>query len=255
LAAFIFAGEPGVHETNRTKRRIDLQTALRGMPSMTSERKRTNQCQKPAGLLGRFVLWNMNSRHAKVTDWGLSHVSIDKLATVLDVGCGGGKTINKLAGMASEGKVYGVDHSPDAVNMARKVNQDLIANTRVEVQEGSVSHLPFADDMFDVITAIETHFWWPDLPGSMREIMRVLKPGGMLVIIAEVYKGAKTATAKMAEKYAALSGMAMLSSDEHRQLFIDAGYRNIEIVADSGKGWICGIGRKNAVAGVATNDA
>jgi len=59
----------------------------------------------------------------------------------------------------------------------------------------------------------------------------------------------------MAEKYAALSGMAMLSSDEHRQLFIDAGYRNIEIVADSGKGWICGIGRKNAVAGVATNDA
>ena len=130
---------------------------------MTSEKKRANQCQKPAGLLGKFVLWNMNSRHGKVTDWGLSHVSIDKGATVLDVGCGGGKTITKLAAMATEGKVYGVDHSSDAVNMARKINQELIARGRVEVQAGSVSHLPFAYDMFDVMTAVETHFWWPIL--------------------------------------------------------------------------------------------
>jgi ubiquinone/menaquinone biosynthesis C-methylase UbiE len=215
---------------------------------MTSKRKRTNQCQKPAGLLGRFVLWNMNSRHGKVTDWGLSHVSINKLATVLDVGCGGGKTITKLAGMASKGKVYGVDHSPDAVDMARKINKELIASGRVEVQEGSVSHLSFADDMFDLITAIETHFWWPDLSGGMRELLRVLKPGGMLVIIAEVYKGANTPTAKMAEMYAALSGMAMLSSDEHRQLFIDAGYTNIEIMPEPTKGWICCTGRKKAAS-------
>jgi ubiquinone/menaquinone biosynthesis C-methylase UbiE len=215
---------------------------------MTRKRTRTNQCQKPAGLLGRFVLWNMNSRHGKVTDWGLSHVSINKLATVLDVGCGGGKTITKLAGIASKGKVYGVDHSPDAVYVATKVNKELIARGRVEVQEGPVSHLSFADDTFDVITAIETHFWWPDLPGGMREILRVLKLGGMLVTIAEVYQGANTPTAKMAEKYAALSGMAMLSIDEHRQLFINAGYTNIEIVAEPAKAWICCMGRKKAAS-------
>ena len=213
---------------------------------MTSERKRANQCQKPAGLLGKFVMWNMNSRHRKVTDWGLSHVSIDKLATVLDVGCGGGKTITKLAAMASDGKVYGVDHSTDAVRMARRINKELITSGRAEVQEGSVSHLPFADDKFDVITAVETHFWWPDLAGDMREVTRVLKPGGTLVIVAEIYKGASTATAKMTEKYAALSGMGMLSIDEHRQLFIDASYTNIQVVTEPTKAWICCTGQKKA---------
>ena len=198
----------------------------------------------------RFVEYEFPSR--KVTDWGLSHVSIDKLATVLDVGCGGGKTITKLAGMASEGKVYGVDHSPDAVNMARKINQELIASGRVEVQEGSVSHLPFADDMFDVITAIETHFWWPDLPGGMREIMRVLKPGGMLVIIAEVYKGANTRLRRWQKNMLRYPEWRCCQVDEHRQFFTDAGYTNIQIVTESGKGWICGIGWKSAIAGVAT---
>jgi SAM-dependent methyltransferase len=215
---------------------------------LTNETKRTNQCQRPAGLLGRFVLWNMNSHHSKVTDWGLSQVSIDKHATVLDIGCGGGKTIHKLAAMASEGKVYGIDHSADAVKMARRINKEAIEGGRSEIQEGSVSHLPFADSMFDVITAVETHFWWPDLHSDMREVFRVLKPGGLMVIVAEIYKGPKTVSAKMAEKYAAKSGMAFLSVDEHREMFRNAGYTDIQIVTEPAKAWICCMGRKSPVA-------
>jgi SAM-dependent methyltransferase len=115
---------------------------------------------------------------------------------------------------------------------------------RVEIREGSVSQLPFAADMFDLVTAVETHFWWPDLPGDMREVLRVLKPGGMFIIIAEIYEGAKTRTAKLAEKYLPLSGMKLLSADEHRELFADATYSDIKIIEESGKGWICGVGRK-----------
>jgi 2-polyprenyl-3-methyl-5-hydroxy-6-metoxy-1,4-benzoquinol methylase len=69
---------------------------------VANTRQRVLQCQKPTGWLGRFVLWNMNSRHSKVTDWGLAHVSVEKHDTILDVGCGGGKTICKLA---ADGKV------------------------------------------------------------------------------------------------------------------------------------------------------
>ena len=78
----------------------------------------------------------------------------------------------------------------------------------------------------------------------MREVRRVLKPGGRLIIIAEVYRGAKTATAKMVEKYLPLSGMALLSVNEHRELFANAGYSDVQIIEEAGKGWICGIGRK-----------
>src|SRR4051812_32777196 len=104
--------------------------------------------------------------------------------------------------------------------------------------------LPFSENKFGVVTAVETHFWWPDLPSDMREVLRVLKPGGALIIIAEVYKGANTVTAKLAEKYALLSGMKFLSANEHRELFENAGFSDVQLVAEPRKGWICCIGRK-----------
>jgi len=205
---------------------------------------RVNQCQKPAGWLGRFILWNMNSRHSKVTDWGLSHVSVEKHDTVLDVGCGGGRTVSKLAAIATQGKVYGVDFSKESVAVASRTNRQWMDMARVEIREGSVSQLPFSEGVFDLVTAVETHFWWPDLPADMREVLRVLKPGGTLIIIAEIYKGAKTKTAMLAEKYLPLSGMTLLSVNEHRELFAKAGYSDVQVIEESGKGWICGIGRK-----------
>jgi ubiquinone/menaquinone biosynthesis C-methylase UbiE len=189
----------------------------------------------------------MNSRHSKVTDWGLSHISIDKRDTILDAGCGGGRTVNKLAAIASQGKVYGVDFSKESVAFAKRVNKQWIDTDRVEIREASVSQLPFSADVFSVVTAVETHFWWPDLPSDMREVLRVLKPGGVLIIIAEVYKGANTVTAKLAEKYALLSGMKLLTANEHRELFANAGYSDVKIIEEPRKGWICGIGKKSSV--------
>lgn len=186
----------------------------------------------------------MNSRHSKVTDWGLAHFTIQPHDTILDVGCGGGRTVSKLAAVATQGKVYGVDYSPESVAVANKTNGKWIDAGRVEIREGSVSQLPFSNGMFDVVTAVETHFWWPDLPADMREILRVMKPGGTLMVIAEVYKGAKTRMGKLIEKYAPMRGLKLLTVDEHRELFTSAGYSEIQIFDEPDKGWICALGRK-----------
>lgn len=205
------------------------------------------QCQKPTGWLGRLILRNMNSRHSKLTDWGLSHISIEQHSTVLDIGCGGGRTVSKLAAIATQGKVYGVDYSKESVTLAKSTNRQWIDVGRVEIREGSVSRLPFSEDMFDRVTAVETHFWWPDLSADMREVLRVLKPDGTLIIIAEIYKGANKTTAKLAEKYLPLSGLTLLSVNEHHELFVTAGYSDVQVIEEPGKGWICGIGRKPSV--------
>src|SRR5579863_9149597 len=126
---------------------------------MTGRSSRVNQCQHPTGWLGRLVLRNMNSRHSKVTDWGLSQSSIGRQDIVLDVGCGGGRTVSNLAAIATQGKFYGIDHSTESVAMAMRANKQWIDIARVEVREASVSRLPFSEDAFDVITAVETHFW------------------------------------------------------------------------------------------------
>ena len=202
------------------------------------------QCQKPRGWLGRLILRNMNSRHSGVTDWGLTHVSVGKKDVVLDVGCGGGRTVGKLAVMASEGKVYGVDFSEASVEVASRLNKTSIEAGRVEIREASVSALPFADNFFDVITAVETHFWWPDLAGDIREVLRVLKPGGTVILIAEIYKGAKKMTAQLAEKYVPMSGLKLLSEDEHRELLTQAGCGEVQVFTEPKKGWICAVGKK-----------
>ena len=191
---------------------------------------------------------NMNSRHSKVTDWGLSHISIANDAIVLDVGCGGGRTVSKLAALATEGKVYGVDHSNASIAVANKINRHSIATGRVEIREASVSQLPFSADMFDVVTAVETHFWWPDLPADTREVLRVLKPGGTFIIIAEIYNGAATKTARLTEKYAPLTGLRLLSVDEHRDLLTHGGYSDIQVIAEPTKGWICALGKRPRIA-------
>lgn len=211
---------------------------------MTSRTVPVNQCSKPSGWLGRFSLWRMNASHSGLTDWGLGHISVSDHYTILDVGCGGGRTVGKLAAMAAQGKVYGVDYSDESVAAANRTNARGIDLGRIEIRHGSVSQLPFPDGMFDLVTAVETHFWWPDLPGDTREVFRVTKPGGRLIIIAEVYKGAITRISKLAEKYASRTGMGLLSVDEHSRLLTNAGFSGVQVIEERAKGWICVFGRK-----------
>jgi ubiquinone/menaquinone biosynthesis C-methylase UbiE len=188
----------------------------------------------------------MNWSHSRLTDWGLTKITIEPHSTILDVGCGGGRTVSKLAAIATQGKVCGIDYSDDSVAVSKKTNARGIDLGRVEIREGSVSRLPFSNDVFDLVTAVETHYFWPDLAADTREVLRVLKPGGALIMIAEAYKGAKTAAGKLAEKFLPLAGMALLSVDEHRELFTTAGYGDVQVIEEAANGWICSIGRKPA---------
>ncbi|HLW35137.1 MAG TPA: class I SAM-dependent methyltransferase [Chthoniobacterales bacterium] len=213
---------------------------------MSAADKMIAQCRKPSGLFGRLTLWEMNRHHSKLTDWGLSHVKIKKTDTILDVGCGGGRTINKLAAMASDGKVHGIDYSEESVTAAHRANTRWIDIGRVRIREGTVSQLDFADNTFDLVTAIETHLFWPDLPSDLREIYRVLRPLGTLLIVAEIYKGGRHLEGvrkQIFEKHLA-ANMNLLTADEHSDLFTTAGFVDVQIFEELKKGWICALGTK-----------
>ena len=139
--------------------------------------------RKPEGKLGNIQLKSMNKEHTPVSLWGLKHLNISPDDVILDIGCGGGMNINRMAQGAK--KVYGVDYSIESVNLSKEVNQDLIREGRVEVHEGNVMDLPFEDNSFDIVTAFETVYFWPDIVKSFGEVKRVLKPGGMFLIGCE----------------------------------------------------------------------
>lgn len=200
------------------------------------------QVRKPDRWIGRLFTWIMNMSHSGVTDWGLSHVRIEEQFTILDVGCGGGRTIQKMAGVASGGMVYGVDYAKGSVAASRSKNAKLISSGRVEIKQGSVSELPFPDNKFDLVTAVETQYYWPDLIHDMQEVLRVLKPDGTLIVILESYK--KGIRNKLEQPAMKLLGTSNLSVDEQRELFLEAGFSEVQIFEELSKGWICGVGKK-----------
>ena len=67
----------------------------------------------------------MNQHHAKLTLWGLTKVTVGSDFEILDVGCGGGKTLSRLAKLAPQGKVYGIDYSAEMVKFSQKNQQSL----------------------------------------------------------------------------------------------------------------------------------
>ena len=201
-----------------------------------------NQVRKPSRWIGRSFVWLMNLSHSDLTDWGLQHVPIEKRLTILDVGCGGGRTIEKLAAMSADAVVHGVDYAAGSVAASCARNAELIKKGRVEIHRASVSQLPFPDNRFDLVTAVETQYYWPDLPNDMREILRVLKPGGSLIVIAEHYKGGKNDLVQRPVMKFLRS--AHLSLDDQRTLFSNAGYVEVRLVEEKSKGWFCGIGQK-----------
>lgn len=202
------------------------------------------QVRRPSGPLGRRMARAMNLSHAAMTDWALQQVPIAANAAILDIGCGGGRTIHRLAALAPTGTVQGIDYSAASVAAARGTNAQEIASGRVQIQLGSVASLPFPDRTFDLITAVETHYYWPDLAANTREVLRVLKPGGTFVLIAETHRDGFKGTLYILPM--ALLRAAHLSDAETRDLLTRTGFTEVATHHTPGENWICAVGRRVA---------
>ena len=201
------------------------------------------QCRKPSGRFGRFVGRSMNFGHTKVRQWGLSQISIKPDSCVLDIGCGGGKTVKEIASSVSKGKVYGIDYSEDMVQLSKKVNDNLIKQSIVEIMYGTVSSLPFPDNMFDFVTAFETYYFWPDLINDLIEVKRVLKPGAFLLLVNAAYKDDQFE--KRNRKLVNLLDMKIHTPDEYKDFLSEAGYQIEKINNLPEKNWISVVAQKS----------
>ncbi len=201
-----------------------------------------NQARKPTGAFGRLFARVMNAGHWPIIQWGLDHVEIGRADVLLDIGCGGGKTVRHLAGLAQDGKGYGIDYSEASVATATGVNRRLIAAGRVDIRHGSVASLPFPDGMFDLATAAETCYFWPDLVENLREIRRVLKPGGRLLLINEAYRDANAKSSNT--QWAELGGFTLYAPDEYSAFLTQAGYASVQTDTLPVKAWLSVIGVK-----------
>ena len=194
--------------------------------------------RKPGGLSGRIMLWAMNWGHASLAKWGRSHVSPEPDARVLDIGCGGGANLAQFLKLCPQGSVCGIDFSAESVATSLRKNAGAVAAGRCEVRQGDVSRLPYADASFDLVTAFETVYFWPDLPRCLREVRRVLKPGGTFLICNES-NGDTDKDEKWTE---IIGGMTIYKDIELKAYLEQAGFHDVQI--HKKKSWLCITARK-----------
>ena len=193
------------------------------------------QFRRPTGVQGRATAALMNKNHNLLSTWGLTHVKIEAAFTVLDVGCGGGKTIGKLAKQTFHGKVFGIDYSKDMVEYSKEENQKLVDAGQVALVQGSVEKMSFPDNFFDLVTAIETYYFWPNISKAFQEINRVLKQGGKLLIVSEMIKDG-VFEVKNAQTIAK-AHVKLLPMQEIEWMLLSAGFFNVEIFRKPRSPW------------------
>jgi ubiquinone/menaquinone biosynthesis C-methylase UbiE len=137
---------------------------------------------RPQGVLGRLGGRLMAGMNADFGGWVAGLLAIGTRERVLEVGFGSGAVIEKLASLAPDGHVAGVDASVEMVAQARKRNAKAVRSGLVELHCGSVASLPFADGTFDKALAINSMQVWPDAVPGLRETGRVMKPGGRIAL-------------------------------------------------------------------------
>ena len=187
-----------------------------------------SQTRKPEGFLGKMMLGTMNSGHAKLADWGFTHLPAMTPENAVDLGCGGGRNAGELLKMFPKAHVTAVDYSELSVEKAKGYNKAMIETGRCKVLQGDVSDLQLPAESFDLATAFETVYFWPGLEKCFAQVAKVLNPGGYFMICNEsdgtdptslkfekIIDGMKNHTVEEIEAALRAAGFSEVMSDHH----------------------------------------
>jgi len=145
------------------------------------DRLLARQFSRPQGPIGRLFLGPLLNRiGARMMREAFDALDVRAGETVLDLGFGGGALADRL--LASDAAVVGVDRSAAMVQRACRRHASAVAAGRARFLQGSAQALPLADASLDKAASVNALYFWPDLAAVMRELARVLKPGGRLVL-------------------------------------------------------------------------
>ncbi len=176
----------------------------------------------PSGWLGSFIGRIMAHETAKENAAAIELLRLEPTDRVLEVGFGHGRTIQALVSHVPEGRVSGIDHSPDMLRLATSVNRDAIAHGLVELRQGNSDQLPYADHEFHKVLTVHTVYFWPNPAAHFREFRRVLRAGGRFVL------GFKSKDHTASSEFPA-TVYTFRSVEEIHQMLREAGFSGIEV--------------------------
>lgn len=141
------------------------------------------QLRKPSGLLGKKVGQKMNETNGFLYEFAIPHLKIANQDTILEIGFGNGKFFNKILNAAENLSVYGIDYAELMVKEAIANNIDAVKRGTLNLRTGNSNSLPYEDSLFDAVFCINVIYFWINPSVDLKEIYRILKPGGRFLTI------------------------------------------------------------------------
>src|SRR5882672_9941016 len=163
----------------------------------------------------------MEKGHRPVGEQAIELMAIRAGARVLDVGCGSGWATRLMAETAFNGRVVGIDIADEMIRLTRDTSSSL---PNVEFQVASAERLPFVDDEFTHAFSMESLYYYADVLGALREICRVLEPGGLFLTVVDLYAENRPSHQWIDQLKVPVQ---LLSTAQYHSLFLQAGFANV----------------------------
>ena len=189
---------------------------------MTAEK--LDQCMKPHGEEGIKTIENMNENHREIADFAFECIEVNSDDKILDIGCGGGVNIERFLKLTRD-NVDGLDYSEVSVAESIKRNQESIDDSRCEIIQADVSDMPIENESYDVVSAFETIYFWPDIGETFKEVQRIIKANGQFMI-AQGTDGNHPEDEIWLET---VEGMSVYKAEELEKYLFDAGFSSVEV--------------------------
>ena len=158
----------------------------------------------------------MEKRHWHTAKHALRQMPVEAGDTVVDLGTGSGYALRALRETTEMDRGYGVDRSPAMLANARSYTDD----PRIAFCRADFGHLPFATGSVDRIFTMEAFYYSGDPDAALREVARILRPGGTVHCAVNFYE-ANVHSHSWAEKMDV--DLTLWSAADYRDAFREAG--------------------------------
>ena len=178
-----------------------------------------SQCGNPRGVIGKIMTWAMNRVNRYMYNGIMNHLDISEDSKILDIGFGNGY-LESLIYKKVRCSVYGIDISEDMVHSATERNRQGVENGDIHLSVGDCCDLAFEDHYFDIVTTMNTIYFWNNTIQGLQEIYRVLNDNG-------IFSNAVLTKEGLDKMFYTKNGFKKFEKIEYIQMGKQVGFRKI----------------------------
>ena len=143
----------------------------------------SRQAKKPSGIFGRLFMSRIFDKgNLELNIFVKETLAIKKSDRVLEIGCGTGSLLKRIANELENGSIEGIDFSKTMISLAKKKNKRHVLKKKAIIRLGNFDELRFENNSYDKIFSVNTIYFWKNPVTTISKAFDLLKANGTIVL-------------------------------------------------------------------------